>query len=239
MLGIKHRELPIKGYLSIATMVLFNLLLWTVFYSSNLTSVRKPEQLFGEILGSTSLLLMVCALVLAARPKILEPLFGGLDVMYVVHRHVAIVTIVLVYIHSMVIGGALEKESIAKSLGGLSLDIMLYLSIWALIPRINTWLSPLVGLMRDKLKARNNGVPVHEDDNRKIVNNLKSLWLKFVNNYHFWQVGHKAMWVAFILALVHVFTVESLLRGGTCHFGFLLFVGTRGGWSVPVQIFRF
>lgn len=53
----------------------------------------------GMAVGAASFVAMSLALVLAARPRLLEPLFGGLDRMYRAHRALGIAALVLMILH--------------------------------------------------------------------------------------------------------------------------------------------
>lgn len=56
----------------------------------------------GIALGSASIAAMSLALILAARPKLLEPLFGGLDRMYGVHKWLGIAALALMIGHNTI-----------------------------------------------------------------------------------------------------------------------------------------
>jgi predicted ferric reductase len=100
------------GNLSIALLVALNLLLW-LFFTPRLEnldlkhySFYKPEtfytmEILGEVLSTTVLILFACGLVLANKPRVLEPYFGGLDKMYVTHKNVAMLAIFLVVAHAL------------------------------------------------------------------------------------------------------------------------------------------
>jgi predicted ferric reductase len=55
----------------------------------------------GIALGAASIVAMGVALILSARPRVLEPLFGGLDRMYVVHKWLGIAALALMIAHNM------------------------------------------------------------------------------------------------------------------------------------------
>ena len=56
----------------------------------------------GIALGSASIAAMSLALILAARPKLLESLFGGLDRMYGVHKWLGIAALALMIGHNTI-----------------------------------------------------------------------------------------------------------------------------------------
>jgi predicted ferric reductase len=100
------------GNLAIALLVALNLFLWLFFtpplknlslqnYASYKPETFYPMEILGEILSSSALILFACGLVLANKPRILEPYFGGLDKMYVTHKNIAILAIILIVGHEL------------------------------------------------------------------------------------------------------------------------------------------
>ena len=55
---------------------------------------------YGLFIGSASIVLMAWSFVLALRPKTLEPIFGGLDQMYRLHRWAGSLAIVAMWLHT-------------------------------------------------------------------------------------------------------------------------------------------
>jgi len=91
------------GYLITVTLVLLNVLIWLVFPPVNDGRPQFVRQYAGEIIGSTNIILMSLALLLAARPKGAEPFFGGLDKMYVAHRRIATTAFLLIFVHVLTV----------------------------------------------------------------------------------------------------------------------------------------
>lgn len=60
------------------------------------------EAAIGIAVGAAAVVTMSEALILAARPRVLEPLFGGLDRMYRVHKWLGISALILMILHDMV-----------------------------------------------------------------------------------------------------------------------------------------
>lgn len=60
-----------------------------------------PEAAFGIAVGATAVVAMSQTLILAARPRPLEPLFGGLDRMYRVHKWLGISALGLMILHDL------------------------------------------------------------------------------------------------------------------------------------------
>lgn len=97
----------------------------------------------GIAAGSVSLAAMSGCLVLAARPKGAEPLFGGLDRMYRVHRWLGVAALAAMVLHDIVGvefgrrargGGALAE--LAESLGSVALYGLVALILLSWIKRI-------------------------------------------------------------------------------------------------------
>lgn len=93
------------GNWGIALLVALNLLLWLLFTPvapGNLYP-QYALQVFAEILSSSALILFACALLLSNKPRVLEPYFGGLDKMYITHKTIAILAVILITTHQMLI----------------------------------------------------------------------------------------------------------------------------------------
>jgi len=91
---------------------------------------------FGLFIGSVSIILMAWSFTLSLRPRVFEPLFGGLDKMYKAHRWAGTLAVVAMYLHTSVeaeIEGGVEGAS--ESIADLAEDLaengqtMLYLLV--------------------------------------------------------------------------------------------------------------
>ena len=88
---------------------------------------------FGLFVGAASITLMAWSFVLAVRPRILEPIFGGLDSMYRVHRWAGTLAVLAMFLHTRaepeVVGGvrgaSRSLADTAEELAGTG-EIMLY-----------------------------------------------------------------------------------------------------------------
>jgi predicted ferric reductase len=113
---------------------------------------------FGLFIGAASILLMAWSFVLALRPRILEPLFGGLDSMYRVHRWAGSVAVVAMFLHTRAepeIEGGIRGagKSLADQAEGLAgtgetlLYILVGLSLIRWVPyRHWRWTHKLLGI---------------------------------------------------------------------------------------------
>lgn len=89
------------GNLTIALLVALNLLLWLFFTPVSNHHPQYALEVLGEILSTSALILFACGLVLANKPRLLEPYFGGLDKMYVTHKNIAMLAIILIVGHEL------------------------------------------------------------------------------------------------------------------------------------------
>ncbi len=97
----------------------------------------------GLWVGAASILLMSWSFLLALRPRILEPLFGGLDSMYKVHRWAGAVSVAFMFLHTSIEpeidggirGAARSLAETAEELAGVG-EIMIYLLIGLSVLRL-------------------------------------------------------------------------------------------------------
>lgn len=87
------------GNIFIILMVALTVVVWLVFPPVDDGREHFIRTYAGEMLGSVLIVLMSFSLFLAARPKWVEPYFGGLDKMYVTHRHTSTAAFLLLFAH--------------------------------------------------------------------------------------------------------------------------------------------
>lgn len=108
---------------------------------------HDPEAALGIAVGSASFVAMALALILAARPRLPEPLFGGLDRMYRAHRWLGITALLAMVLHDMIDPDfdRLVRETsfghTAKDIGEFAFNAFLVLIALSLLRRL-----PLVGI---------------------------------------------------------------------------------------------
>jgi predicted ferric reductase len=98
---------------------------------------------FGLWIGAVSILTMSWSFILAIRPRILEPLFGGLDSMYRVHRWAGALSILFMFLHTSVepeieggiLGASRSVADSAEDLAGVG-EVMLYVLIALSVVRL-------------------------------------------------------------------------------------------------------
>jgi len=89
------------GNWGIAALVVINLLIWLFFTPRGAPHPQHDLEILGEVLSTSALVLFACVLVLANKPRILEPYFGGLDKMYIAHKNTAILAMILIVFHEL------------------------------------------------------------------------------------------------------------------------------------------
>lgn len=142
--------------------------------------------LFSGVAGIVSLVLLDFELLLVARCKFLDRAFG-LDRLYRYHMYIAVVAIILAFIHKSIKEG-MFRDSLQTSIGEDALNIFLAVAIFSILMMINKLF----------IKVK----PV--DYVRSLLN--KTLKLKYQ-----WKVLiHNLMVVGLIVLQVHVFLASSV-----------------------------
>ncbi|MEW5938292.1 MAG: ferric reductase-like transmembrane domain-containing protein [Chloroflexota bacterium] len=91
------------GNLIVIGLVILNIIVWIVFAPVDDGRENFVRQWAGEIIGANNIILMSVSLFLAARPKWAEKYFGGLDKMYVTHRHTSTAAFLLIFVHVLTV----------------------------------------------------------------------------------------------------------------------------------------
>ena len=127
-----------SGGLIIVGIAVFTVLLWLLFRPEN----QPTGRYLGEIFGTTAIVLFTCSLVLATKLPLLEPLFGGLDRMFLWHRWTALAGVVLLLPHYLFVTSVRNSilSTLGNALGFVALVGLVVLLVWAFVPRL-----PLVG----------------------------------------------------------------------------------------------
>lgn len=124
------------GNLVIIACVLLTIAVWIVFPPENDGRDKFVRQYAGEIIGSVNIVLMACSLVIAARPKWAEPYFGGLDQMYITHRHTSTAALLLIFLHVLTVPISLEGWVLGNYLAVIAFTGIVSLALVSLAPRI-------------------------------------------------------------------------------------------------------
>src|SRR5713226_33961 len=135
ILGVMQRAL---GGGTIIGLTIVTILLWFLFRPTG----QPTSRYLGEMLGTTTILLFSCSLVVATKAPFLERAFGGLDRMYLWHRWSAIAGVVLLFPHYVLVTSVNNtiKSTLGNALGFIALFGLVLLLLWALVPRL-----PVVG----------------------------------------------------------------------------------------------
>ena len=96
------------GVYCIALLVALNLLLWMLFPPSlsdaHARQYANPVmQQLAEMLSSSAMILWACGIFLSNKPRFLEPYFGGLDRMYIVHKNINILALLIILVHLIIV----------------------------------------------------------------------------------------------------------------------------------------
>jgi len=91
------------GNLAIILCVGLIILVWLIFPPVNDGRENFIRQYAGEVIGSVNIVLMTCSLFISTRPKWAEKYFGGLDKMYVTHRHTSTAAFLLIFVHILTV----------------------------------------------------------------------------------------------------------------------------------------
>jgi predicted ferric reductase len=129
------------GNILIAALAVTNIVLWIMFGPANDGSRPNfTRQLIAEVIGSTAVVLLACALFLATRLRSLEPYFGGLDHMYQSHKQVAMLAVFLLIVHFFSVPLNASQVKPGTPLGMIAFLGILALVLLTIAPRI-----PLIG----------------------------------------------------------------------------------------------
>ena len=124
------------GNLVIVSLVVLTILVWIVFPPENDGRDKFVRQYAGEVIGSVNIVLMACSLVIAARPKWAEPYFGGLDKMYMTHRHTSTAALLLIFVHVLTVPISLEGWALGNYLAVVAFIGIVSIALISLSPRI-------------------------------------------------------------------------------------------------------
>jgi len=132
------------GNFVIIALVLLNLVVWLVFPPVDDGRENFARQYAAEIIGSNNIILMACSLFLATRPKWAEKYFGGLDKMYVTHRHTGTAAFLLIFAHVLTVPITTSGWKLGNYLGVMAFMGIVTIVLITLAPRI-PFLNKLTG----------------------------------------------------------------------------------------------
>jgi predicted ferric reductase len=132
------------GNLAIIALVILNIVVWLVFPPVNDGDPNFLRKYAGEVIGSNNIVLMACSLFLSTRPKWAEKYFGGLDKMYMTHRHTSTAAFLLIFVHVLTIPITTTGWRLGNYLAVISFTGIVSIVLVTLAPRI-PFLNKLTG----------------------------------------------------------------------------------------------
>jgi predicted ferric reductase len=139
------------GNLFIIGLVILNIVVWLVFPPLNDGRPNFLRQYAGEIIGSNNIILMACSLFLSTRPKWAEKYFGGLDKMYMTHRHTGTAAFLLIFVHVLTVPISTTGWRLGNYLAVVAFTGIVTIVLVTLAPRI-PFLNRLAGSDYDDWK---------------------------------------------------------------------------------------
>lgn len=132
------------GGLAIFGLVAINILLWLLFPPQPDGREGFSNQVLGEMVSTSALILMSAAIFLANRPRWVESYFGGLDKMYRAHRITASTVGLLLLLHYFIMGflnGRFHLQPSLAKIAFLGLQISIILALAPRIPVVGRFLN--------------------------------------------------------------------------------------------------
>jgi predicted ferric reductase len=124
------------GNWAIIALVILNVVVWVVFPPANDGEPNFIRKYVGEVLGSNNIVLMAISLFLSTRPKWAEPYFGGLDKMYMTHRHTGTAAFLLIFAHVLTVPITTTGWLLGNYLGVIAFTGIVTIVLITLAPRI-------------------------------------------------------------------------------------------------------
>lgn len=124
------------GNLVIIALVILNIVVWLVFPPVNDGRPNFLRQYAGEVIGSNNIILMACSLFLSTRPKWAEKYFGGLDKMYLTHRHTSTAAFLLIFAHVLTVPITTTGWRLGNYLAVIAFTGIVTIALITLAPRI-------------------------------------------------------------------------------------------------------
>lgn len=124
------------GNLVIIALVILNIIVWLVFPPVNDGRPNFYRQYAGEVIGSNNIILMACSLFISTRPKWAEKYFGGLDKMYMTHRHTSTAAFLLIFVHVLTVPITTTGWRLGNYLAVIAFTGIVSIALITLAPRI-------------------------------------------------------------------------------------------------------
>lgn len=101
-------------------------LLAPLYWYVGLIAGPNGSAMFSQYIGSVSIIAMAISMMLSTRIMGLEPVFGGLDRIYVIHKWLGILAVVTILIHDTVDAELQGRETFLTDLGETLGEVSLY-----------------------------------------------------------------------------------------------------------------
>src|SRR4029079_5704573 len=124
------------GNLVIIALVILNVIVWLVFPPVNDGRPNFLRQYAGEVIGANNIILMACSLFISTRPKWAEKYFGGLEKMYITHRHTGTAAFLLIFVHVLTVPITTSGWRLGNYLAVIAFTGIVSIVLITLAPRI-------------------------------------------------------------------------------------------------------
>lgn len=124
------------GNWAIIALVILNIIVWWIFPPENDGRPNFWRQYAGEVIGANNIILMACSLFLSTRPKWAEQYFGGLDKMYMTHRHTSTAAFLLIFVHVLTVPITTTGWALGNYLAVIAFTGIVTIVLITLAPRI-------------------------------------------------------------------------------------------------------
>lgn len=132
------------GNLVFILLVLVTIIVWILFPPQPTDVENYVRYHVGMTIGSTMIVLMSFSLFLSTRPRWAEPYFGGLDKMYMTHRHTSTAAFLLMFVHIFIVPINIAGFGLGNYLGIVAFLSIISIVLPTLSPRI-PFLNKLTG----------------------------------------------------------------------------------------------
>ena len=124
------------GNLIFIVLVALTVMIWLIFPPASAGVENYARYYVGMMLGSTVIVLMSFSLFLSTRPKWAEPYFGGLDKMYMTHRHTSTSAFLLMFVHLLAVPISIMNLHLGNYLAIVAFLGIIAIVLPTLAPRI-------------------------------------------------------------------------------------------------------
>jgi predicted ferric reductase len=124
------------GNIIIIALVLATIVVWAVFPPEREGVENYVRYQVGMTIGSVVIALMSFSLFISTRPRWAEPYFGGLDKMYMTHRHTSTAAFLLMFVHILIVPLHLVDLAVGNYLAIVAFLGLIAIVLPTLAPRI-------------------------------------------------------------------------------------------------------